>query len=215
MQLAIKLVADRLIAAVLLIVCAPLMVIIGAAIRCADGGPALFRQQRVGKNGNSFTIFKLRTMIVGADRLLTANPEAAKQRVTRLGAVLRSTSLDELPQLWNILRGEMSFVGPRPVLSDMVSRLNDDQKQRFQMRPGITGLAQVSGRNNVKWSRRLQYDVDYVTRFSLALDLRILLKTLGVVVGQHGLVLDRNPEDVDDLPAGNPSTAYSPADRAA
>ena len=214
-QLAIKLIVDRVVAATMLVMCAPLMFLIGIAIRLGDGKPVLFRQLRVGKDGTEFTIVKFRTMVVEADELLTANPDDAKRRITRIGGFLRRTSLDELPQLWNIVRGDMSFVGPRPVLPEMAARFSADQKRRFQMRPGITGLAQINGRNSIKWSQRLLLDLSYVTNFSLALDLRILVKTWRVVVRQQGIVLDRNSNEVDDLRAKNHSTIIGSSDQAA
>ncbi len=200
-QLWAKACVDRLFAMVLLVLLAPFFALIAVAIRLDDGGPVLFRQDRAGKDGKLFTILKFRTMVPNADRLLDASgATTGDPRVTRVGSVLRWLSVDELPQLMNILRGEMSFVGPRPVLPSHLQRYDARQKQRFAVRPGITGLAQVRGRNTLPWTQRLEADVDYVRSFSLWLDLVILLHTVRAVVLREGFVMDRNPEDVDDLP---------------
>lgn len=195
----LKHIADRTAAAAALLALAPVFAGIAAAIKLEDGGPVLFRQDRLGEGARPFSIWKFRTMMVDADRYLDPSGQATRSRVTRVGRFLRFTSLDELAQLVNILRGEMSFVGPRPVLPSHLPRYTDAQKRRFEVRPGITGLAQVNGRNQLPWSQRLAYDVEYVERFSLGLDLWILLKTVRVVLFREGVVLDRNPGQVDDL----------------
>lgn len=198
-SIAVKHAADVVIACVLLLICAPLLVLIAVSIKAEDGGPVMFKQRRLGVGAVPFFIWKFRTMVVDADELLSANEESRRLRITRTGRILRLTSLDELAQLLNILRGEMSFVGPRPVLPDHLNRYDDEQKRRFAMRPGITGLAQVNGRNQLPWTKRLEYDVEYVDRFSLMLDLKIIFRTFRVVLLQEGIVLDRNPGQVDDL----------------
>lgn len=139
-------------------------------------------------------------MVQDADRLLDRRGRVgAIPRVTRIGRFLRATSLDELPQLFNILRGEMSFIGPRPGLPEHYARYSDEQRRRYAVRPGITGLAQVNGRNTLPWSQRIRWDLHYIDNYSLWLDLRILLRTIHVVVTGKGVVLDRNPDQVDDL----------------
>jgi lipopolysaccharide/colanic/teichoic acid biosynthesis glycosyltransferase len=139
-------------------------------------------------------------MIPDADTLLDAQGRVGGiNRITRVGHWLRLTRLDELPQLINILKGEMSFVGPRPVLPSHLNRYTEFQKQRFRMKPGVTGLAQINGRNQLKWSERIRLDVEYINTYSLALDVRILIRTTGVVFRREGISLDRNPEQVDDL----------------
>jgi lipopolysaccharide/colanic/teichoic acid biosynthesis glycosyltransferase len=139
-------------------------------------------------------------MRLDADSMLEPDGRALVNRITGVGRLLRFLSLDELPQLVNILRGEMSFVGPRPVLVEHWQRYTDRQRLRFDMRPGITGLAQVSGRNTLPWSRRIELDLHYIEYFSLWLDCRILARTVRAVALREGVVLDRNPEEVDDLP---------------
>lgn len=166
-------------AAVLLVVGAVPMAIIGAAIRITMGRPILFRQVRPGKGGELFVLVKFRTMRHG-----TENDEV---RLTKLGSFLRSTSLDELPELWNVLRGHMSLVGPRPLLVEYLELYNPRQALRHQVRPGLTGLAQVSGRNLVSWEDRLELDAQYVERWSLSLDLQILGRTILAVLRREGI----------------------------
>jgi len=191
---------DQVLAGILLILLAPIFIIIAIAIKLDDRGPIFFIQQRSGLNGKPFSIWKFRTMIVNADQLLNeAGGIKNQNRITRIGQILRSLSLDELPQLLNILKGEMSFIGPRPVLPGQAERFTTEQKKRFQMKPGITGLAQIHGRNTLKWSRRIAYDIEYIDNYSFFLDFTILLRTSKVVLLGEGIVLDRNPEQVDDL----------------
>jgi lipopolysaccharide/colanic/teichoic acid biosynthesis glycosyltransferase len=185
-------------AAILLIVFSPVMAIISTLIRREDRGPALFRQTRPGKDEAPFEVLKFRTMIVDADDHLDDEGRPTRQRVTRVGAALRTTSLDELPQLVNVLRGEMSLVGPRPTLMEYLPVFSEDQRIRFRMKPGLTGLAQVRGRTSVPMSQRLQMDSYYVRHFSLALDARILLETVSVVLRRRGTSTDRRPE-LDDV----------------
>ncbi len=194
-------VADALAAGVLLVVLSPLLVAIAAAVWLASPGPVLFRQRRLGLHGREFRMLKFRTMVPGADEqphrefvtmlLLGAAVPAASSRVvkldhdprvTRLGALLRRTSLDELPQLVNVLVGEMALVGPRPALRYEVELYRPRHYRRFDVKPGITGLWQVSGRSHVGLLEALELDVDYVERRSLRLDLWILLRTFGAVV---------------------------------
>ncbi|HTL98116.1 MAG TPA: sugar transferase, partial [Holophagaceae bacterium] len=150
-----------------LVLVSPLLLAAAVAIRLEDGGPALFRQTRAGRGRRPFRIFKFRSMVVDADRLLDASGKPTGQRVTRVGKLLRFTSLDELPQLLNVLLGDMSLVGPRPGLPEQAERYDATQLRRFEVRPGLTGLAQVKGRNTLKWSERLRYDVEYVDGRSL------------------------------------------------
>ena len=138
-------------------------------------------------------------MVVNADALLTSDKTKTHNRITKIGRLLRSTSLDELPQLFNILRGEMSLIGPRPVLPNHLLRYTPEQKQRFRMHPGVTGMSQINGRNQLKWSKRIAYDNWYIDNYSLWLDVKILARTVKVVLFREGIVLDRNPEQVDDL----------------
>ncbi len=179
---------------------APVLAGIAAAIKLDDGGPTLFVQSRPGLRGEMFPMYKFRTMVVDADRFIDERGRPTRHRITRVGRFLRRTSLDELPQLLNFALGHMSFVGPRPPLEAHLHRYSDRQMKRFRMKPGLTGLAQVHGRNTVKWSRRLELDNQYVETFSLILDAHILLKTATLVLLGRGIVADRNPDDVDDLP---------------
>jgi len=171
---------------VLLVAVAPPAIIVGIltalVVRIAEGSPVLYRQERVGLHGKRFHILKFRTMVAGADR--TPFPEA--NLITPTGRMLRRTSLDEVPQLWNIARGEMSWVGPRPTLAYQVQRYDDVQRGRLSLRPGITGLAQVRGRNGMPWADRIKLDVEYVLTSSLRTDLKILMATARVVLSGSG-----------------------------
>ena len=198
-QLFVKYCLDRVIALLLLLVLAPLLMIVAVSIRLVDHGPVFFYQDRIGLNRRIFSMWKFRTMIVDADRYLESDGSVKTDRITSIGKALRYLSLDELPQLVNILKGEMSFVGPRPALPSHLNRYTATQARRLEMKPGITGLAQIRGRNQLKWSKRIQYDIEYIDGFSLWLDLKILLATIKVVIRREGIVLDRNPEQVDDL----------------
>ena len=189
-----------------LLASAPVWGLIAAAVKVEDGGPIFFRQDRVGRYGRRFLIWKFRTMVVEADRLLDKEGRVhGDGRITRAGRFLRLTSLDELPQLINVIRGEMSFIGPRPGLKEHYDRYTAAQKRRYDMRPGVTGLAQVNGRNTLPWSRRIAYDLEYIDEFSLWRDVKILAKTIAIVATGKNLVLDRNPELVDDLPPSRDS----------
>jgi lipopolysaccharide/colanic/teichoic acid biosynthesis glycosyltransferase len=205
-QIAVKHGLDRVAAAVLLVVLSPLLGIVAAAVKLGDGGPVLFRHSRPGRGAAPFEVWKFRTMVVDADRLLDDSGRATENRVTPVGRILRATSLDELPQLVNIVRGEMSFVGPRPAIQEHLTRYTDEQMRRFRMRPGITGLAQISGRNTLPWSERIRLDNQYIDNYSLAMDARILLATLRVVTTREGIAPDRNPGEVDDLGPPRPAS---------
>jgi lipopolysaccharide/colanic/teichoic acid biosynthesis glycosyltransferase len=161
------------------VVAVPLGAAIAAAVKLEDGGRILFRQERIGRGGQPFEILKFRTLVdeparAPADFLIAADDP----RITRVGAFLRRWSLDELPQLWNVLAGDMSIVGPRPTLRYQVERYDDFQRRRLEVLPGVTGWAQISGRNQLRWPERIELDVWYVDHRSLALDLRILASTV-------------------------------------
>lgn len=151
------------------------------AVRLTSRGPVLFRQTRVGKDGEPFTVLKFRTMLMGENSVI---PEP--DRITSAGRWLRRLSLDELPQLVNVWRGEMSIVGPRPTLAYQTERYDEQQRHRLDVRPGLTGLAQINGRNHLPWSERIVYDLDYVQQQSLLLDLKIILRTLIPVLSGRG-----------------------------
>ena len=162
-------------------------VLLGAAlaVRIRMGGPVLFRQRRLGRGGEPFALLKLRSMHHPAPG--KEAPEFDHLRLGRLGRLLRSTSIDELPSLLNLLRGQITLVGPRPLPVHYWDRFTETERRRFEVKPGITGMAQVNGRNTVDWPQRLALDVEYVERRSLGLDLRILLRTVPMVLRRHGV----------------------------
>jgi lipopolysaccharide/colanic/teichoic acid biosynthesis glycosyltransferase len=165
-------------AALVLALAGPLLALAALAVKLEDGGPAFYRQRRVGLNGAEFELLKLRTMVVGAERQGAGYAvNEGDPRITRSGRVLRRLSVDELPQLWNVLRGEMSLVGPRPTLAYQVERYTPRQRRRLEVKPGITGWAQVNGRAARPWDERIELDVWYVEHRSLWLDLKILART--------------------------------------
>lgn len=189
---------DRMIAFCSLIVLSPIL--IGAFLLVkSDGGPAFFLQDRVGRNARSFRVIKLRTMVENAEAMLDERGRPTGDRITRFGHVLRKNSIDELPQLINVLKGDMGLIGPRPILPRMLPYLTARERERFVLRPGVTGLAQIKGRNYLRWSRRFHYDVIYVHRKTLGLDAVILWRTLGVVFRGEGVAAETNPDIVDDV----------------
>jgi len=181
------------------ILLAPVMAAVAFAIRRDSPGPALFRQQRIGYAGRPFTLLKFRTMVVGAEGMGAGLAvRDGDSRITHVGTTLRRLSLDELPQLWNIVRGDMSLVGPRPTVAAQVERYDARQRRRLLARPGLTGLAQVSGRNAIPWSERIEIDITYVERWSLRRDLAILARTALVVLRREGTY--KGPRGGFDLP---------------
>ena len=178
-----KRIFDVVVASIALIATIPFMLVIAFCIRAKMGSPVLFRQRRPGLAGRPFTIYKFRTMRI-ADTCDTVGDE---RRITRLGAFLRRTSLDELPELWNVLRGEMSIVGPRPLLLDYLDLYSPEQRRRHKVLPGLTGWAQVNGRNAVSWEERLAMDTWYVDHRSFWLDVRIVLLTGIQVLKREGI----------------------------
>jgi lipopolysaccharide/colanic/teichoic acid biosynthesis glycosyltransferase len=170
--------ADIVIAGTALAVASPVVALAALAIKLEDGGPVLYRQSRVGRDGDDFELLKLRTMIVGAERQGAGFAvDAGDSRITRAGRILRKLSLDEVPQLWNVLRGDMSVVGPRPTLRYQVEQYTPHQRRRLEVKPGITGWAQIHGRATLPWADRIELDVWYVEHRSALLDLKILLRT--------------------------------------
>jgi lipopolysaccharide/colanic/teichoic acid biosynthesis glycosyltransferase len=165
-------------ASLLLLLASPLLLLAAIAIELEDGGPILYRQRRVGKDGVDFELLKLRTMIVGAEKVGAGFAvDRGDPRITRAGRLLRRVSIDELPQLWNVVRGDMSLVGPRPTLRYQVERYTPRQRRRLEVKPGITGWAQIHGRARLAWPERIELDVWYVERRSPWLDLKILART--------------------------------------
>ncbi|MFJ1707754.1 sugar transferase [Kitasatospora sp. NPDC088346] len=163
-------------------VAVPLGLVIALLIRCTMGGPVIFRQTRTGRDGREFRILKFRTM---RDKRFAEEEDAP--RITRIGALLRKTSLDELPQLWNVARGDMGIIGPRPTLPEQVVHYSPRQRGRLAVRPGLTGWAQVSGRNSISWPERIDLDLWYIANRSLLLDLKILARTVKLLLRPQGI----------------------------
>jgi lipopolysaccharide/colanic/teichoic acid biosynthesis glycosyltransferase len=179
--------ADLAFAGTALVLASPALALAALAVKLEDGGPAFYRQTRVGKDGVDFELLKLRTMVVDAERQGAGFAvDKGDARITRVGRVLRRLSLDELPQLWNVVRGDMSVIGPRPTLRYQVERYTDRQRRRLEVRPGITGWAQVHGRASLPWEDRIELDVWYVEHRSPWLDVKILARTpLALVTGTY------------------------------
>ena len=170
------------------LVTAPVIALLALAIRIESPGRPVYTQTRVGRDGELFSIYKLRTMVRGAE--FTGAGLAIQEgddRITRVGRLLRRYSLDELPNLWNVVRGEMSIVGPRPTLQVQVQQYTDHQRQRLDVKPGITGWAQINGRASLPWTERIELDIWYVEHRSVPLDLRIMARTVGMVLTGQGL----------------------------
>lgn len=195
-----KRVLDLAVAVPAAIVLAPLMIGIAIWVRRDSPGGAIFRQGRVGYAGRPFELLKFRSMVVGAEGMGTGLAvTAGDARITRSGALLRRLSLDELPQLWNVIRGDMSLVGPRPTVAWQVQHYDERRRGRLAARPGLTGLAQVSGRNSLPWSERIEIDLRYIETWSLRSDLMILLRTAWVVLGRAGAYRDEGTPPQFDL----------------
>jgi sugar transferase EpsL len=192
-----KRVFDVMVGAVACVVFSPVFLLLAAMVRASHGSPVLFRQRRAGQAGRPFELFKLRSMTNACDQNGVLLPD--DRRITRLGHFLRKTSLDELPQLVNVLRGEMSLVGPRPLLLQYVDRYTPRHRRRLEPRPGITGWAQVRGRQDLPFSKRFELDVWYVENVSFFLDVKILVLTVLQVFRGRGVHTTQNVSDVDDL----------------
>ena len=198
LNLAIKRTADIIFSAAGLIVLMPILLISAILLEVFMPGPLFFKQQRVGKNGRLFNILKFRSMKV--DKALEASHDFTRdaERMTPFGKLLRRTKIDELPQLWNVLVGDMSLVGPRPTVKEQTDKYNDYQRQRLNMRPGMTGLAQVNGNVSLTWDERFVYDIEYVNNFSVLLDIKILCKTvLVVIMGEEKFKRVKSAEGAD------------------
>lgn len=181
---------DRLGALILLILLSPIIFVTAFLILLTLGRPILFSQQRPGYNGKIFAIYKFRSMSNAKD--LNGEPLSDEQRLGKFGQFIRSTSLDELPQLWNVLKGDMSFIGPRPLLVEYLPLYTPTQVKRHDVKPGITGWAQVNGRNAISWEEKFRYDVDYVNQISLKMDLKIAYLTALRVIKKEGISQDGN-----------------------
>ena len=177
-----KFIFDRLMALFGLIIASPIMLIISILIKLDSKGPVLFKQVRTGKHGVNFNVYKFRTMSADND----VHDFSKADRHTKVGKILRKTSLDEIPQLINILNGDMSFIGPRPWITDYYDNMNDNQRHRYDVRPGITGLAQAMGRNNLSINDKINYDLEYIKNYSLRQDIKIVFLTIKSVLSGSG-----------------------------
>jgi lipopolysaccharide/colanic/teichoic acid biosynthesis glycosyltransferase len=190
---------DLMVTVPLLVLLAPVLVVIAVLIRRDSPGPAFYRQRRVGLDGREFRVFKFRTMVDGAEFIGAGlSNDAGDPRITPLGARLRALSVDELPQLINVLLGDMSIVGPRPTLREQVERYTPEQRRRLRARPGITGLAQISGRSTLPWTQRIVIDVHYVDNWSLRLDLEIIARTIPALLRKD----ETYPGGIDEVDLG-------------
>lgn len=181
----VKRMFDIIISLTALILLSPVLLAVAVLVRIKLGSPVIFHQQRPGYHGKVFGLCKFRSMTDERDEKGELLPDEV--RLTKFGKALRSTSLDELPELWNILKGDMSLIGPRPLLVKYLPLYNDFQKQRHDVRPGLTGWAQVNGRNAISWEQRFEYDVEYVKNISFIMDLKILFQTVAVVFRHSGI----------------------------
>lgn len=179
---------DILVSAAVLLLLSPLLVVVALLIRCRLGSPVLFRQVRPGKGGAPFEMVKFRTMLDTLDE--EGRPLPDSDRMTPIGTFLRATSLDELPELWNVLKGDMSLVGPRPLLMEYLPLYSKEQFRRHEVRPGVTGWAQVNGRNAISWEDKFRLDVWYVDNYSFWLDLKILYLTVKKVLAREGVTAE-------------------------
>lgn len=190
LQLILKRVFDIAVSCTLIILLSviPVLIIIPIIIKLTSKGPAIFVQERVGKDGKIFNIYKFRTMLLPEESFdKKGNPLENYERITTVGDFLRKTSLDELMQLFNVFNGSMSICGPRPTLPYQVEKYTNEQRRRLEMRPGITGWAQVNGRNNLSWEEKIKFDLEYINHFSLWFDIKILIKTVQIVLKKEGI----------------------------
>lgn len=189
----IKIIFDYITSFFALIILSPIFIIIAFFIKIDSKGPVFFKQERVGKDGKLFIIYKFRTMIVNAvNKGHGISVVSNDPRITRVGSFLRKWSLDELPQLINILKGDMSLIGPRPTLEYQVKQYTDYMKRRLEVKPGITGLAQINGRKELTWEERIAYDIQYIDNWSIYLDFKIILRTILVLINRDGVYNDKN-----------------------
>lgn len=176
---------DFILSLIAIIILSPLLLIVAILVRIKLGKPVIFKQQRPGKNEKIFTLYKFRTMTDKKDENGNLLPD--EQRLTKFGKALRSTSLDELPELINILKGDMAIVGPRPLLVEYLSLYNEEQRHRHDVRPGLTGLAQINGRNSISWEEKFKDDIEYVKKITFLKDCKIILKTITKVFKREGI----------------------------
>ena len=186
----IKRLIDLVLSGIALLVLSPVYLILAVLVRIKLGSPVLFSQDRPGKDGKVFRMYKFRSMTDARDPNGNLLPD--EERLTHFGSALRASSLDELPELWNIFRGDMSIVGPRPLLVRYLPRYNERQRRRHEVRPGLTGWAQVNGRNAISWEQKFEYDVEYVEKESFLFDVKILFMTVGKVLHRSGITAEGN-----------------------
>lgn len=191
----IKRILDFILSLIAIIILIPIMIVLYILVRIKLGKPAIFKQERPGKNEKIFTLYKFRTMTDDKDEEGNLLPD--EQRLTKFGKILRSTSLDELPELFNILKGDMSIVGPRPLAVIYLPYYNEKEKHRHDVRPGLTGLAQVNGRNTLNWEERFEYDIEYVENISLKNDVKIIFKTIAKVFKREDIVVRGTGKNID------------------
>lgn len=191
----IKRILDFVLSLIALIILSPVFLIIAILVRMKLGKPVIFRQQRPGKNEKIFTLYKFRTMTDKKDENGNLLPDS--ERLTKFGKVLRSTSLDELPELINIIKGDMSIVGPRPLAVKYLPYYTEEERKRHSVRPGLTGLAQINGRNCLDWKKRFEYDVEYVNSISISKDLKIIFKTIIKVFNREDIVVRGKGKTID------------------
>lgn len=201
MELLIKRFMDVLFAIISLFILSPLFMIIAILIKSTSKGPVFYKQKRYGKDLKIIYPLKFRSMVVGAENIGAGYYFEGEDdpRITAIGKFIRKTSIDELPQLWNILKGDMSLIGPRPTIDQIHSKFNNEQLGRYRMRPGITGWAQVNGRNNISWSKRAYFDNWYIDHYSILLDIKIFLMTILVVIKKSNINMEQSQQDIDDL----------------
>lgn len=191
----IKRILDFTLSLLALIILSPILLILFILVRMKLGKPAIFRQERPGLNEKIFTLYKFRTMTDEKDENGELLPD--EKRLTKFGKILRSTSLDELPELFNILKGDMSIVGPRPLAVKYLPYYNEEEKHRHDTRPGLTGLAQINGRNALNWEDRFKYDIEYIKDISFKNDFKIIIKTIGKVIGKKDIIVRGTGKNVD------------------
>ncbi|MBO5530142.1 MAG: sugar transferase [Bacilli bacterium] len=197
----IKRLMDILLALIGLVFAFVPMIIVAIAIKLESKGPIIFKQERTGKDGKTFKLYKFRSMTVDND-VLNFKTE---NKITKVGKFIRKTSLDELPQFFNIIKGDMSFIGPRPWITEYYNNFNEHQKRRVEVLPGITGLAQSIGRNNLNIFEKINYDIEYIDNFSFKMDLKVVLMTIKTVLSKEGAELSKYgiKEEIEDLKAQN------------
>ncbi|MDL4874032.1 sugar transferase [Enterococcus gallinarum] len=187
-ELIFKRILDIILAIIALIILSPIYIVLALLIRIKLGSPIIFKQIRPGKNEKMFSMYKFRTMSNHKDAF--GNLLSDEERLTNFGKTIRSLSLDEIPEFWNIIKGDMSIIGPRPLLKEYLSLYNSEQRRRHSVRPGLTGLAQVKGRNSISWKEKFEYDCQYIDNITFLGDLRIFLLTIKKVLVREGITSD-------------------------